>query len=54
MNTVEEKIGYAFWYLMVACSVFALINSFVPLYELKNGPWTTKEVSNPRGVSHLH
>ncbi|PRX56402.1 hypothetical protein CLV81_0399 [Flagellimonas meridianipacifica] len=33
MNTVEEKIGYAFWYLMVACSVFALINS---LYHYMN------------------
>ncbi len=27
MNTVEEKIGYAFWYLVVACSIYALISS---------------------------
>ncbi len=33
MNTVGEKWGYAFWYLMIACSLCALINS---LYHYLN------------------
>ena len=27
MNTVEEKMGYIFWYFVLACSVGSLITS---------------------------
>jgi hypothetical protein len=27
MNTVETKLGYLFWYFVIALSVYSLINS---------------------------
>ena len=27
MNTVETKLGYLFWYVVIALSVYSLINS---------------------------